>query len=218
MKVEMWADMVCVWCGIAADRMNRAMEQFEHSDDVELVHRSFRLLPDMPEGRSWEFGEFMTQFRGYSPEQAAATAARVEGLAAADGIDEYYVTGNSVGNSTLAHEFLAWASDQGKHHEAWDLVFHDNFAERADIWSVDDLLVFARRLELDEDAARAALTDRRYKAQVEADHAEVLAIGGQGVPFFVIDGKYGVSGAQSPEVLVQAMQQAWNEQDAVARV
>ena len=216
MKVEMWADMVCVWCGIAVDRMNTALEQFEHGEEIDLEHRSFRLLPEQPDGASHDFAEFMIAERGFSAEQAAATAARVEGMAHADGVEEYHVTGNRVGNSTLAHEFLAWASAQGKHREAWDLVFRRHYADRADIWTIEDLLVFARELELDEDAARAALVSREHRAKVEADHQEVLALGGSGVPFFVIDGRYAVSGAQPPEVLVGAMRRAWDERDADA--
>lgn len=211
MKVEMWADMVCIWCGLAVDRANRALEIFEHSDEIEFVHRSFRLMPEKPDFESWDFTDFMVKERGYSPEQAAASAARVEGMATADGIDEYHVTGIRVGNSTLAHEFLAWATEQGKHKEAWNLVFSRHYADRADIWTVEDLLVFARELGLDEGAAREALTDRRFKRQVDQDHAEVLSYGSNGVPFFVIDGKYGISGAQDPEYLAAAFRQVWNE-------
>lgn len=211
MKVEMWADMVCVWCGVAMERMNAALDGFELADQIELEHRSFRLLPEHADEQSWDFAEFMMAERGYSPEQTASVAARVEGMAHADGVTDYHVTGNRVGNSTLAHEFLAWASEQGKHREAWNLVFRRHYADRADIWTIDDLLVFARELDLDEVAAREALEERRFRAKVERDHREVLELGGSGVPFFVIDGKYAVSGAQPPEVLAGAMRQAWSE-------
>ena len=211
MKVEMWADMVCVWCGVAMERMNKALEGFEHAERIDLEHRSFRLLPEHADGESWDFAEFMMAERGYSGEQTASVAARVEGMAHSDGVEDYHVSGNRVGNSTLAHEFLAWASEQGKHREAWNLVFRKHYAERADIWTIDDLLVFARELGLDEVAARQALETRHFRTKVEADHREVLDLGGSGVPFFVIDGRYAVSGAQPPEVLVGAMRRAWDE-------
>lgn len=216
MRVDMWADMVCIWCGLANERVNRALAEFEHGDDVELVHHSFRLMPTHPDEQSWEFEDFMVNQRGYAPEQAKASADRVEGMARADGIEEYHVHGISVGNSTLAHEFLAWATTQGKHREAWDLVMTRHYADRAPIWTVDDLLVFARELELDEDGAREALTDRRFRQQIEDDHNALGEMGAGGVPFFVIDGKYGISGAQSTEALVEAFRTVHAQSNAAS--
>lgn len=211
----MWADMVCIWCGLANHRVNEALKQFEHGDDVELVHHSFRLMPTHPDEQSWDFQEFMVEQRGYPADRAAASADRVEGIAKEDGIEEYHVHGISVGNSTLAHEFLAWATTQGKHREAWDLIMTKHYADRAPIWTADDLMVFARELGLNEEEGRAALADRRFKAQIEADHAQLGAMGASGVPFFVIDGRYGLSGAQPAEVIADAMRTAWNSREAV---
>lgn len=210
--------MVCVWCGIAMERVNRAMELFPHAEEVELVHRSFRLMPDYADGESTDFREFMRDQRGYPEDRVTDVVARVEGMAHADGVSEYHVEGIRVGNSTLAHEFLAWATDQGRHKDAWDLIFRRHYADRLDIWTVEDLLALARELELDEDAAREALEDRRYRAQVEADHAEVLQLGGSGVPFIVIDRRFAVSGAQAPEVLASALKQAWDSRTEVTHV
>lgn len=210
MRVDMWADMVCIWCGLANERVNDALKQFD--GDVELVHHSFRLMPTHPDEQSWDFTDFMVQQRGYSPEQAAASADRVEGMAHADGIVDYHVHGNTVGNSTLAHEFLAWASTQGKHREAWDLVMTRHYADRAPIWTADDLMVFARELGLDEAAGREALAERRFRADVENDHDALGAMGAGGVPFFVIDGKYALSGAQPADAIVEALRTVAHQQ------
>lgn len=211
----MWADMVCIWCGLANHRVNEALKQFEHGEDVELVHHSFRLMPTHPDEQSWDYQEFMVEERGYPVDRAIAAADRVEGIAKEDGIEEYHVHGISVGNSTLAHEFLAWATTQGKHREAWDLIMTKHYADRAPIWTADDLMVFARELGLNEEAGREALADRRFKAQIEADHAQLGAMGANGVPFFVIDGRYGLSGAQPAEVIADAMRTAWNSRETV---
>lgn len=161
-------------------------------------------MPTHPDEQSWDFEDFMVNDRGYAPDQARAAADRVETMAHADGVENYHVHGNTVGNSTMAHEFLAWASTQGKHREAWDLVMTRHYADRAPIWTVDDLLVFARELGLDEDGAREALTSRRFRQQIEDDHAALGAMGASGVPFFVLDGKYAISGAQPAESLLEA--------------
>ncbi|MFB7892798.1 DsbA family protein [Microbacterium sp. NPDC056044] len=214
-KVEMWADIVCSWCGIANERVNEAVRRFSENGQVELQHRSFRLLPDLPDGQGYDFAEYMSSQRGIDTAQIDQMAQRVEAIAHEDGIAEYHVADNSIGNTTLAHEFLAWATDQGRHQAAWDLLFRANFGEKADIWTVDELAAFASRLGLDENGARAALTDRRYRAQVESDHQEAVSLGSRGVPFLVIDRKYGISGAQPVDVIVDALARAWNERERV---
>lgn len=212
MKVELWEDLVCSWCGIANERVNKAMRRFGHEGEVELVHRSFRLLPDLPEGEPMDFAELSSQ-RGISPAQMKEMAAKLQRIAAEEGIEPYHVADNAVGNTTLAHEFLAWASAQGKQHEAWDLLFRANFGDKADLWSIEDLVPFADRLGLDAADARRALEARTYRSQVENDHREAIELGSQGVPFLVIDRRYGISGAQSVETIVKTLQQAWDEKE-----
>lgn len=212
MKIELWEDVVCSWCGIANERVNQALQQFGHADEVELVHRSFRLLSDMPEGQSMNTVDLLSSQRGVP----AAQGQQLLGLAKEVGLERYHVVDNHVGNTTLAHEFLAWASAQGSQNEAWDLLFREYFGNRAPLWKVDDLVPFAERLGLDAEAARQALESREYRDQVEADHNEVLALGANGVPFLVIDRKYGIAGAQRVELIVEALQKAWAERQAVA--
>lgn len=212
MKIELWEDVVCSWCGIANERVNQALEQFGHADEVELLHRSFRLLSDMPEGQSMNTVDLLSSQRGVP----AAQGQQLLGLAKEVGLERYHVVDNHVGNTTLAHEFLAWASAQGSQNEAWDLLFREYFGNRAPLWKVDDLVPFAERLGLDAEAARQALESREYRDQVEADHNEVLALGANGVPFLVIDRKYGIAGAQRVELIVEALQKAWAERQVVA--
>lgn len=213
MRVELWEDVICSWCGIANERVAKAMERFGRGDDVELVHRSFRLLADLPIGESVAFADHMGNQRGLSAADAEAMSEQLRRIAASEGIEPYHVADNHIGNTTLAHEFLAWAAEQGKEHEAWRLLFRAHFGERAAIWTVDDLVPFAGRLGLDEDAARAALESGRHRAKVEGDHAEAVALGARGVPFLVIDRKYGVSGAQSVETIVDALETAWAQRE-----
>lgn len=214
-KVELWEDIVCSWCGIANERVNEAMARFGREDEVEFVHRSFRLMSDMPEGEAVNFTDYMTTQRGIAPAQIDQMVAPLQKLAVEVGLDAYHVTDNDIGNTTLAHEFLAWASEQGKQNEAWDLLFRAHFGEKAAVWTIDDLVPFAEELGLDAGEARRALESRQYKAQVEGDHQEAIALGSQGVPFLVIDRKYGISGAQKVDIIVDALEKAWAERQAV---
>lgn len=215
MKVELWEDIVCSWCGIANERVNQALQKFGHADEVELVHRSFRLLSDMPLGQSMNTVELLSTQRGIPVAQVNQMSQQLLGLAKEVGLERYHVADNEVGNTTLAHEFLAWASAQGRQNEAWDMLFREYFGNRVPLWTIDDLVPFAERLGLDPAAARQTLESGEYRQQVEADHSEVLALGGNGVPFLVIDRKYGISGAQRVELIVEALEKAWAERQAV---
>lgn len=210
MKIEFWEDLVCSYCGIANGRVNEALRRFGRGDEVELVHRSFRLMPDLPEGKSIGFREYL-ESQGYAAAQVEEMGLNVEQMAKKDGLTSYFVLDNNVGNTTLAHEFLAWASDQGAGNEAWNLLFEAHFSNRADLWSLDDLVPYAEKLGLDTSEAHRVLTARAYRAQVENEHQEVLSFGANGVPFLVIDRKYAVSGAQRVENILSALEQAWNE-------
>lgn len=216
MRVELWEDIVCSWCGIANERVNEAMARFGREDEVEFVHRSFRLLTDLPEGTGVNFTDYMTTQRGISMTEAEQMAAPLQQLAREVGLPEYHVTDNDIGNTTLTHEFLAWASEQGKQNAAWDMLFRAHFVDRAAIWTIDDLVPFAEKLGLEAASARRALETRQYTSQVEGDHNEALALGSRGVPFLVIDRKYGISGAQKVNIIVDALEKAWSEREQVS--
>lgn len=210
MKIELWEDVVCSWCGITNGRVNQALKEFPHLDEVEFVHRSFRLLPNAPEGQSYTFLQYMVE-QGVPAQQVKKMAESVEQIAAADGQVPYHVLDNTIGNTALAHEFLAWASAQGKQNQAWDLLFKAHFEDEAPLWSIEDLVPFATELGLNAGDARKALEERTFREQVEADQKAAHAAGAQGVPFIVIGGKYALAGAQSKEALLSAFSQVWTE-------
>ena len=211
MKIEIWTDVVCPWCGLTTHRFNRALEQFEHADDVEVVHRSFQLNPDAPVGAAEPTAQLLHRLRGVDTKQLTDSFALVEKIAHDEGVARYHVADNVIANTSLAHQFLAYASTQGKHEEAWQLVFEEYFGNRTPVWTIDDLLVLADRLDLDRDGVRAALESRVHEADVEADHNEALQLGANGVPFIVIDRRYAIPGSQKSELIVNALRQAWAE-------
>lgn len=130
MKVEVWADIICPWCGLGIHRLHRALAQVEGGDEIEVVHRSFQLDPGFPEDEVVSSSRMLEE-RGMDPDQVRQVSARVENLAAEDGLSPYEVHGKPVGNTSRIHELLAHATEQGKHSEAWQRVFEAYFGEDA---------------------------------------------------------------------------------------
>jgi predicted DsbA family dithiol-disulfide isomerase len=206
MRVEIWSDLICPWCGLGQHRLEQALQQLGRTD-VEVVHRSYQLDPGHP-AQTQSVREMLAKKYGASEAQIESMTGRVERLAKADGLQPYRVGDNRVGNTALAHQFAAWASAQGKGRDAWKLLYQTYFGEGGDIFEQGALAALAPRLGLDADDARAALAEGRYAAQVNEDAREAAAMGSNGVPFIVIDRRYAIEGAQPTELMVQALQAA----------
>jgi predicted DsbA family dithiol-disulfide isomerase len=153
----------------------------------------------------------MLRKKGLDDGQIDAMTQRVEGLADAEGLRPYHVLDNRVGSTALAHELLAYAADQGKQAEAWHHLFTAYFGEARPIFSVEDLVTLASEIGLDPEDAREALQSHRYAARVADEGRDAAELGATGVPFFVIDRRYGVAGAQPVDTLLAALQRAWDE-------
>lgn len=215
MQIELRADIVCPCCALGRHRLHEALRRFPQAEQVRVRHRSFQLDPAAPMGFS-EPAADMLRRRGMPADRIAAANLRIEQLARDDGLPEFHVTGNRVGSTSPAHELLAFASTRGAHERAWDLAFTAYFGERVPISTVDDLVALSGRLDLDVDEARDALESRRFQNAVAQDQLAAERLGVTGVPFFVIDRRYGVSGAQPIEHLLAAIDQAWSEHSPVA--
>jgi predicted DsbA family dithiol-disulfide isomerase len=131
-------------------------------------------------------------------------------MAAAEGLAPYHVADNVTGSTALAHELLAYATDQGRQAETWHDLSRAYFGEQQSIFDTEALVALAERFGLDPGAVRTALETRQYQGAVERDGVEARELGGTGVPFFVIDRRYGVMGAQGADVLLDVLQQAWH--------
>jgi predicted DsbA family dithiol-disulfide isomerase len=210
MQVEVWSDIVCPWCYIGKRRLESALEQFPHRDQVEVVWRSFQLDPSVPEGETHPTLPALAAKYGAGIEQMRANMAHVEQVAADEGL-EYHLTDGVSGNTLLAHELLHLAAEHGKRNELKERLLHAYFEEGRSVFDVDSLVPLAVEVGLDEDEVRAALTDRRFLAAVRQDGATAQQLGATGVPFFVVDRKYGAAGAQPAELLLQLLERAWAE-------
>lgn len=208
MRIEVWADIVCPWCGIAEERMNRALERFGHDDEIEVVHRAYRLSPDLPEDHGVPLVAELTDGRGLSDDDARAAYRRIEEIAAADGITPYHVGDGLTGNTMRILQLLAFATSRGVGREAWNAAFRAHFRQRRDIWNLEALADFADDLGLNGDEALYALHTGRFAQEVEDDQAEAVALGARGVPFVVIDRRIGISGVQTVDRLVEVLEKA----------
>ena len=213
MKVDVWSDVACPWCYIGKRKFEEGARTA--GVPVELEYHSFELSPDTPVDFEGSAVEFLSGHKGIPLEQAKAMTAQVSAIAAEVGLDYHYDDIKHT-KTLLAHELLHHAKAHGKQLEVAEALFKAYFVDGAHVGHVDDLVALAESVGLDGGEARAALEDHRFAGDVQADLAQAVAYGIRGVPFFVLDGRYGVSGAQAPEVFAGALTQVAAEQ-ATAR-
>jgi predicted DsbA family dithiol-disulfide isomerase len=207
MLVEIFSDVVCPWCYLGKRRFERALAGFEQRDDVTVVHRSFQLDPSTPDGPGVPTVEMLSGKYGMTVEQAEQMQRQMEQRAAADGL-EYHLDGQLSGNTFRAHRLLHLARERGRQDELLERLFAAYFTERRSVFDDDALAGLSAEAGLDRAEAERVLATDEYASDVEQDLADARAFGITGVPFFVIDRRFGVSGAQPAEVLSSALQQA----------
>ena len=208
MNVEIWSDVVCPWCYIGKRRFEQALTQFPHRDAVNIRWRSFELDPDAPERAQGTLDELLAQKYRTTPQQAAQMNARVSGLAAAEGLD-YHLDQAQPSNTFNAHRLLHLALKRGAQGQLKERLLSAYFTEGLPIGDRETLLRLATEAGLDADEAQATLASDDYAEEVRADEERAAAFGITGVPFVVIDERYGVSGAQPTEVFLNALETAW---------
>ncbi|MCW8380362.1 DsbA family oxidoreductase [Streptomyces justiciae] len=213
MRVEIWSDIACPWCYVGKARFEKALEAFPHRDGVEVVHRSFELDPGRAKGDVQPVIKMLTKKYGMSEAQAQAGEENLGAQAAAEGLD-YRTRDRDHGNTFDMHRLLHLAKEHGKQNDLIQAFYRANFAEERSVFAEGDerLVELAVGTGLDEADVRKVLADpTAYADDVRADEREAAELGANGVPFFVLDRKYGVSGAQPAEVFAQALTQAWGE-------
>ncbi|WP_369182210.1 DsbA family protein [Streptomyces sp. Y1] len=207
MRVEVWSDINCPWCYIGKARFERALERFPHRGEVEVVHRSFELDPRAPHEARPVIPLLAAKY-GMSLEQAEATEARIAENARGEGLP--YAGGRDAANSFDMHRLLHFAKEHGRQGELLDALYRANFAEERSAFEPGRLVELAVEAGLDGEAAAAVLADpQAYADAVREDEATASAMGATGVPFFVLDRRLGVSGAQPAETFARALEQAW---------
>ena len=211
--VQIWSDVQCPWCSIGKRRFDAAVAQFE--GHVTVTYRSFELAPDTPVDFEGSPVDYLSQRKGISPEQAQQMVDRVSGTAESVGLVYHYDRIQQT-NTVLAHELLHFAKANGKQVELKERLLRAYFTEGRHIGRSADLADLAAEVGLDRDAAATTLAEHTYLPDVKADMAQAVAYGIQGVPFFVFDDRYGISGAQETATFVAALRQAAAERVAAS--
>jgi predicted DsbA family dithiol-disulfide isomerase len=213
MRVEIWSDIACPWCYVGKARFEKALSAFPHRDEVEVVYRSFELDPNRAKGDVQPVLTMLAKKYGMSEAQAQAGENNLGAQAAAEGL-EYRTSGRDHGNTFDMHRLLHFAKEHGRQDELIQLLYQANFAEERSVFTEGEerLVELAVAAGLDADEARKVLADpAAYADAVRSDEREAAELGANGVPFFVLDRKYGVSGAQPAEVFSRTLAQAWGE-------
>jgi predicted DsbA family dithiol-disulfide isomerase len=208
MKIEVWADVVCPWCYIGKRRLQSALAERGIADEVEIVHRAFQLDPTASTTTAPTIDHLAAKY-GVSRDEALAMMSNVTEVAAGEGL-EYHLDRTMTGNTRNAHRLVLWAQDQDPvaAQRLLEAMYSAYFVQGRGVFSTDDLVALAAESGLEADAAREMLAGSAYLDQVVEDQVLARTFGANGVPFFVIDRAYGVSGAQPVEVFLQAIDQA----------
>jgi len=216
-KIDIWSDIACPWCYIGKRKFEAGSGLFAGAGDgrdVEVEYHSFELSPDTPVDFDGSEVDFLAGHKGLPAEQVQQMLQRVTGIASSVGLD-YDFDNLKHTNTVKAHELLHFAKANGKQLELAERLFRAYFIEGRHVGRVEDLADLAAEVGLDRDAALQALESEQYLQDVRADQATAGEYGINGVPFFVIDGKYGVSGAQDAQTFAQVLEQVWSERAAV---
>lgn len=214
MKVEVWSDVMCPFCYLGKRKFEMALNQFEHSDEVEVVWKSFQLQPGLETDTSANIAEHLAEVKGFPVEQAKKMNAQLTEAGEQVGLT-YNFDDIVVANSFKAHCFLHFAKTHGKQNEAKEKIFEAYFRDGKNI---DDLAVLSQLvadLGLSSDDWKNALTSGELEKETRQDIYQAQQVGVTGVPYFVFNDKYSVTGAQQPETFLGALRQSFEEWQAV---
>jgi predicted DsbA family dithiol-disulfide isomerase len=210
MKVEIWSDIACPWCYIGKRRFEKALAAFPHRDEVEVHWRSFQLDPTLPDHHDGTELDYLVQRKGMSRAQVSQMFDQVTAIAAEEGL--HYDFGSVVvANSFAGHELLHLATSRGVGDVVKEALLSAHFEHGEDIGDRDVLVRIGTEAGLDADEIVRDLAAHTWRDAVVGDITAAHQLGIRGVPFFVLDERYGVSGAQPTELFVQALEQAWRE-------
>ena len=210
MKVEIWSDVMCPFCYIGKRRFEQALEKFDNKADVEIEWKSFQLNPGLKTDPSININQYLADIKGWTLDHARQLNAQVTDMAAGVGLTYNFDTA-VVANSFDAHRFAHLAKKHNLGDEAEEMLFKSYFTNGKNIADHQTLVELGVEMGLDENELKEVLEKDTYANEVHEDVNEAARLGVRGVPFFVFDRKYAISGAQAPEVFEQTLQGAYDE-------
>jgi len=208
--VDVWSDVMCPFCYMGETLLAQALERFPHSAEVEVRYHSYLLMPDLPTDRAVDLIELLVAERGFPREQAEAMNAKVAARGKELGLD-YRFDRAIATNTRAAHRLTHFAKQAGRQHEMPQRLFRAYFTDGLNVGDHAVLAELAAEVGLDRDAALSALDSGVFDDDVEADLRQARQLGITGVPFFVFNGKYAVSGAQPVEAFLRVLNTTWDE-------
>ncbi|WP_454801525.1 DsbA family oxidoreductase [Mucilaginibacter phyllosphaerae] len=210
MKIEIWSDVMCPFCYIGKRRFEDALQQFVHKNEVEIEWKSFQLNPNMVTNPAININQYLADAKGWTLDYAQQMNNHVTQMAAEVGLT-YHMDNAVVANSFKAHRFTHLAKKHQLGDAAEEALFKAYFTEGKNVDDTDTLIELGISIGLEAETTRQVLTTDAYADDVRHDIAEAQYLGISGVPFFVMNNKYGVSGAQAVPVFAQTLEKAYEE-------
>lgn len=208
MKVEIWSDIMCPFCYIGKRRFERALQQFAHKDEIEIVWKSYQLDPYMQTEPGKNINQYLAERKGWTLDYARQMNAQVTAMAKEVGL-HYDFDKAIVANSFDAHRFSHLAAKYGLADAAEERLFKAYFTEGKNIADHNTLIQLGKEIGIDASAIKQMLATDTYTYEVQHDVNEAETLGLRGVPFFVMNRKYGVSGAQPEETFLKTLEQSF---------
>jgi predicted DsbA family dithiol-disulfide isomerase len=210
MDIEIWSDVVCPWCYLGKRHVEQALQDFEHADRINVTYRSFELDPSAPRGATTATVDMLASKYGMSPDEAADAQRQMERRAELAGL-EFHLGDLRSGNTRDAHRLIHLAKEHDVQPALVERLHRAYFTEQRSIVDPATLVELAGEVGLDTAEALGVLESNAYDSAVEADEELARSIGVNGVPFFVIDRHFAVSGAQPADVITRSLEHAWAE-------
>lgn len=210
MKIEIWSDVVCPFCYIGKRKLEKALERFPQKDKVEIEWKSFQLNPDQKTNPNISTLEHLAESKGWTMAQTREITSNVVNMAAAQGL-EFDFEKAVVANTKNAHRLIHLAKEFGKGDAMKERLLSAYFSEGKNVDDFSTLTSLGMEVGIDGEKIKVMLESDQFENAVDQDIYESRQIGVRGVPFFVLDRKFGISGAQSDEVFDQTLEKAWTE-------
>ncbi|GEN65866.1 DsbA family oxidoreductase [Chryseobacterium rhizosphaerae] len=210
MKIEIWSDVMCPFCYIGKNNFEEALNKLPFKDEVQVEWKSFQLDPSLDPKQTQNTIEYFREKKGFPEAQATQMISQVAQMGKGAGIDFNFEKA-LITNTFSAHKLLHLAKKYNKSNEMEEALFIAHFIDGKNVGDTEVLVSLAESLDLDKEEARQAVTTDQWDNEVNQDILEARNNGVSGVPFFVLNGKYAVSGAQPVEAFEEALQQTYKE-------
>lgn len=210
MKITIWSDFVCPFCFIGQANLDNALKTFEHKDEVEIEYKSFQLMPDAEYTPGETYAETFAKMKGIPEERAKGMFGQVTETAEQAGVEINYETAKLT-NTLDAHRVFQYAKEQGKGTEFFKALYDAHFTNGEVLNDEDTLARLSESIGLNGDTVREIANSDQYNQDVNVDISQASNLGIQGVPFFLVNDKYSISGAQPVELFQEALEKIYHE-------